>query len=89
MLFIDEIPLKKSASITSTYELKTSRKAWPAGSYKVEIRLESTLNQTSRDELGRKKLTGNVSTKKLNVKAGVSKLKEDGRLVLTLPYTVN
>lgn len=82
-LFIDEIPLKKSASINSSYELSSKRDAWPKGSYAVEVRLLSALRNTSRDSVGRPRLTGNVSRKK-----GSNRILTPGRLVLKLPYTV-
>jgi hypothetical protein len=63
--------------------------AWPAGSYKVEVHVKSALQNTSeKDGIGRKKLTGHVSTKKLTAK-GLGRVEQHGRLVLTLPYTVN
>ena len=89
LLFVDELGIgMDSKEITSTYELNTRRKAWPAGSYKVEVHLKNKLaGDSSEMPLGRKKLTGHVSQKKLDVK-GV-KQRQSGRLVLTMPFTIS
>ena len=88
-LYVDDFSLQKSATVTSTYTLSDTRKAWPAGSYKVEVRMINTLKQTSTDKLGRKKLSGNVSKKKMSLKRKSSMDDDEGRLVLTLPYTID
>mmetsp|Transcript_41619 Transcript_41619/g.102559 ORF Transcript_41619/g.102559 Transcript_41619/m.102559 type:complete len:168 (+) Transcript_41619:323-826(+) len=91
-LYVDEIPLKRS-SVTSTYMLKTGRKAWPTGQYKIEVHVQLSddtfkkNNFTKTDAFGRKKLTGYGSSKFLNTKGGATTAA--GRLVLNLPYSVN
>ena len=96
ILFVDEFSLKKVKSIVSTYTLSEKKKAWPAGSYKVEVRMVDLLSRTSSaDDLGRKKLTGHLSTKKIVINGGgkgvgsKAAAGQDGRLVLTLPYTID
>ena len=100
VLFVDEFSLKKVTSIVSTYTRSSAKKAWPAGSYKVEVRMVNLLSKTSSmDNLGRKKLTGYLSKKKVVEGAsggggkkfggGKALVGDDGRLVLTLPYTID